>query len=693
MSKEQEKGGAERPQSNPVAARRPASSAEIREFQAETRQLLDLMIHSLYSTREIFLRELISNASDALDRYRFAALTDEALTERDDLEIRIEADPEARTLIIRDNGIGMSRQELVDNIGTIAHSGTKELLARLAEQGEGEQEAQSLIGQFGVGFYSAFMVAERVDLVTLRAGESQAICWSSDGDGTYSIEPAERAEHGTTVMLQLRPVRPGEPDFASEWTISSTVQRYSDFVRYPIKLLLAAPEAQPDSGIADEPEGERWRQLNSMKAIWTHREGEVSDAEYDDLYRHMTHDWEPPLLRVALHAEGRSEYHALLFVPARAPFDLFYQQSGGGLQLYVHNVKIMESCSQLLPAYLRFVKGVVDSPDLPLNVSREVLQHDSQLALLRRGIVKKLLGALDELLRGDRERYGSFWEHFGRVLKEGVISDPENKERLLPLLLFASSASEQPTTLSEYVERAPAEQEEIFYLTGETRALVEGSPHLESARARGYEVLYLTDPIDELMIQYLSDVGGKRLRSLSKGDVQLGDSQERAQAEQERRDKQAELAPMLSRLGELLDAHVKEVRLSHRLTHSPVCLVGEEQDETPRLRRLLRQSRHQVLGEGERRIMELNADHPLLAALQRRFMADSQDPLIADYADLLLGQGLLAEGSELPEPARFIELVAQLMVQGATRESTTRGSTTTGSGPLKKPAASEEAAG
>lgn len=690
MSKEQEKGGDEQPQGGPTSARRPATSAEIREFQAETRQLLDLMIHSLYSTREIFLRELISNASDALDRYRFAALTDEALTERDDLEIRIEADPEARRLIIRDNGIGMSRQELVDNIGTIAHSGTKELLARLAEQGEGAQEAQSLIGQFGVGFYSAFMVAERVDLVTLRAGEAQAICWSSDGDGTYSIAPAERGEHGTTVTLQLRPVRPGEPDFASEWTISSTVQRYSDFVRYPIKLLLAAPEAQPDSGISDErPEGERWRQLNSMKAIWTHREGEVSDAEYDDLYRHMTRDWEPPLLRVALHAEGRSEYHALLFVPARAPFDLFYQQSGGGLQLYVHNVKIMESCSQLLPAYLRFVKGVVDSPDLPLNVSREVLQHDSQLALLRRGIVKKLLGALDELLRGDRERYGRFWEHFGRVLKEGVISDPENKERLLPLLLFTSSASDEaPTTLTEYVERAPAEQEEIFYLTGETRALVEGSPHLESARARGYEVLYLTDPIDELMIQYLSEVGGKRLRSLSKGDVQLGDSEERAQAEQERRDKQAELAALFSRLGELLEAHVKEVRLSHRLTSSPVCLVGEEQDETPRLRRLLRQSRHQVLGEGERRIMELNAGHPLLEALQRRFAADSADPLIRDYADLLLGQGLLAEGSELPEPAHFIELVARLMVEGATREATT-----TGSGPLKKPAASEEAAG
>ncbi len=650
-------------------AAEPASGggvgSETRAFQAETRQLLELMIHSLYSNREIALRELISNASDALDRYRFDALTNDALQERDDLEIRLVPDPDARTLTIHDNGIGMGRQEVIDNIGTIARSGTRELLERLGSSGESREQALSLIGQFGVGFYASFMIAERVELITRRAGEVGATRWTSAGDGAYTLEEAERDEHGTSVTLFLRPTSTDAddlPDFTAEWTVSNVVKRYSDFVGYPIRLLV--PPAKDEEG-SPKPEEPTWRQVNTMKAIWTRRASEVEEEEYAEFYKHITHDWQPPLERIALHAEGRIEYRALLFVPARAPFDLFYQHAEGGLELYVRNVKIMERCEQLLPRYLRFIKGVVDSPDLPLNISRELLQHNRQLAQIRRGVVKKVLSTLGDLAEKRADDYATFWDEFGRALKEGVISDPENKERLVPLLRFSSSADqERSTSLTDYVARMKPEQEEIYYLTGESRAVVERSPHLEAARERGYEVLFLIDPIDELMVPYIDQVEGKALRSLGKGDVELGSSEEREEAEKKRKSQQADLTKLLELLAEKLDSHVKEVRLSKRLTSSAVCLVSEEQDESPRLRRLLRQSRQPVQGEADKRIMEINPDHPLTELLRKRFEADADDPLLDDYAQLLLGQGLLAEGSELPDPASFSKLVAELMVRG-----------------------------
>ncbi|HEX5720431.1 MAG TPA: molecular chaperone HtpG [Thermoanaerobaculia bacterium] len=646
------------------------AQAETLQFQAETKQLLDLMIHSLYSNKEIFLRELISNSSDALDRLRFESLTRPELLEGDEkLEIRLETDREGRTLTISDNGIGMSRDEVVANIGTIAKSGTRELVKQLKETGS-QKEILEFIGQFGVGFYSSFMVSERVELITRRAGEETATRWESTGDGTYTIEEGERPVRGTTIKLHLKPEDKdnGLDDFSDRWVVSRVVRRYSDFVIYPI-VLRADKDPEIEDLAKEQETGEKPKMpmeekvLNSMKPIWIRPQSEVTQDEYKEFYRHISHDWNEPMKVISFRAEGRIEYQALLFMPSQAPYDLYYVASKPGLQLYVKRIQIMERCEELLPQYLRFIRGVVDSPDLALNVSREMLQQDRHITRIRKGLTKKVLDTLDEMREKDAETYLKFWAEFGRAIKEGVSSDYENKERLLELLIFQSSNDpEKLTSLKDYVSRMKEDQSEIFYLPGESREQVDNSPHLETFKEKGIEVLYLVDTVDELLTQSLHEYGGKRLKSVGKGTVSLGNEEERKQTEEELKAKEEELKPLLEALQKKLDEHVKQVRLTNRLTTSPVCLVGAEHDYSPQLEKLLQKGKGG--GPKQRRILELNPKHELLEKLKARFDQAADDPVLDQYAQLLFGYGVLSEGSEMPEPAKFNKAVAELMTRG-----------------------------
>ena len=640
---------------------------ETYQFQAETTQLLDLMIHSLYTHKEIFLRELVSNASDALDRLRFEALTrPELIDSAEQLEIRLEVDREARTLTIHDNGIGMSREEVINNIGTIAKSGTRELRERLKE-GASTETIDQLIGQFGVGFYSAFMVADQITLVTRRAGEESATKWESTGNGQYSVSDGERAGHGTSITLKLKPVdrENGIDDFTDNWVLSRVIKRYSDFVTYPIIFTDQRVEtSSEETGEKVDPPAivVEDKVLNSMKPLWNRPSTEVTESEYAEFYKQITHDVHDPLKTLALKAEGKLEYRALLFIPSQAERELFYHAAEYGLRLYAKGVSIMDRVSDLLPRYLRFVRGVVDSADLPLNISRQMLQQDQHMSLMRKWLTKKILEALHDLYSNDFQQYLKFWEQFGRALKEGLTSDFDNKDKLIDLTLFNSSHDpEKLTTLKEYVSRMPEHQSEIFYLTGESRATVENSPHLEGFKDKGYEVLYLIDPVDELVVQYITQYEGKRLQSAAKGVAHLGDAEEKERLEKEVKEKEEEAAELLQFLQKTLDEHVKQVRISGRLTSSPACLVGAEHDYSPQMERLL------LMGKGagakQRRIMELNPKHEVFTRMQERFRKDKDDPLLVDSAELLLGYAMLAEGSELPEPVRFNRLLAEMMTR------------------------------
>jgi len=628
-------------------------SSETFPFRAEVQQLLDLMIHSLYSHKEIFLRELISNASDALDRLRFEALTrPELLSEGGKLEIRLEVDEAARTLTLHDTGIGMSRQELIDNIGTIAKSGTRELAEKIRkskspveeadrESGEGLTE---LIGQFGVGFYSSFMVADRVVVVTRRAGEGGATRWESSGAGEFEVAAAERDSQGTSVTLHLKPVdeEQGVEDFTQEHALSRIVRRYSDFIAYPIIL------------------GEKT--LNSMKPIWERPPTEVKAEEYAEFYKHISHDWQDPLSTISQRAEGLLEYRALLFVPSEAPFDLFYVGYEAGLKLYVRRVLIVERSPDLLPRYLRFLSGVVDSPDLPLNVSREMLQHDRQIRQIRKALVKKVLDSLADLKEKDQEKYLALWKAFGRVLKEGPSEDHENKEKIAELILFQSSHHEEKLSpLADYVSRMKEGQEAIYYLTGASRPAIESSPHLEALRAKGIEVLYLTDAVDELVVESLAEYQGKKLKSAGKGTVDLGTAEEKEEKKKELDEKTRAYQGLLEWIQKALDDRIKEVRLSARLTASPACLVGAEHDFSPRLEQLLKRDTDRPR---QRRILELNPDHEIVKRLERMVESDAASEKAGEYAELLYGYAVLAEGSELPDPAAFARRIADLMSRG-----------------------------
>ncbi|MCV7029979.1 molecular chaperone HtpG [Mycobacterium sherrisii] len=641
------------------------------EFQAEARQLLDLMVHSVYSNKDSFLRELISNASDALDKLRLEAFRNKDLdpdgTLTSDLHIEIEVDKGARTLTIRDNGIGMTRDEVIGLIGTLAKSGTAELRQQLREAKNQKDTAASeeLIGQFGIGFYSSFMVADKVELLTRKAGETQATRWESTGEGTYTIESVDfetgKAPQGTAITLHLKPEDAEDQlhDYTSEWKIRSLVKQYSDFIAWPIRMQVEKRTPATEEG-GEETVTIETETLNSMKALWARPKDEVSDEEYKEFYKHIAHAWDDPLEVIVMKAEGTFEYQALLFIPSHAPFDLFQRDAKIGVQLYVKRVFIMGDCDQLMPEYLRFVKGVVDAQDLSLNVSREILQQDRQISAIRRRLTKKVLSTIKELQSDRPEDYRTFWTQFGRVLKEGLLSDVDNQDTLLQISSFASTHSEEEaTTLAQYVERMKEGQDKIFYATGETRQQILKSPHLEAFRAKGYEVLLLTDPVDEVWVGTVTEFDGKPLQSVAKGEVDLDSDEDKSDAEREEQAK--DFAELLSWLKETLNEHVKEVRLSSRLTESPACLITDAFGISPALARIYQASGQNIpIGK---RILELNPNHPLITGLRQAHQERPDDSAVTETAELLYGTALLAEGGALEDPARFAELLAKQLTR------------------------------
>jgi molecular chaperone HtpG len=633
---------------------------ERREFQAEVKQLLDLMVHSLYSNKDIFLRELISNASDALDKLRFDQLTRAELGGGGELHIRIDRDPEKRTLSIIDNGVGMTRAEVIKNIGTIARSGTKEFLSAVQEA-QRKEVPPELIGQFGVGFYSAFMVADQVTLLTRRAGESGATLWQSAGDGAYTVGDAQRDQTGTTVTLHLKPVEDeqGLRDFTDDGVIKNIVRRYSDFVAYPIRMKVWRRKETGSS----ETKAFEDETLNSMRAIWDRPKGEVSETEYREFYRHISHDWSDPLRTIPVKMEGTIEAYALLYIPAKAPFDLYSQEMKRGLQLYVKRVFVMDECRDLMPTHLRFIKGVVDAHDLSLNVSREILQKDRQIQIIRKQLVKKVLATLEEMKRDAAADYLGLWAELGPVLKEGLLAiDKQDQDKLLDLVLAPSTAhGTELASLDQYVARMKEGQEAIYFLTGPSKEAVAKSPLLEAFVAKGYEVLLFSDPVDEIWLERAPRYKDRPLRSIGRGEIKLGSEDEQKKEHEALRDKQRGYADLLAFIRAHLQDEIKEVRLSARLTSSPVCLVGDDHDMTPRMQRLMEQLGQKP--EKVERILELNPGHSLIQRLQGLFAEDRNDARLPLYADLLLGQAHLAESGQLPDPAAFSKALGDVMLR------------------------------
>ncbi|CAM2913115.1 molecular chaperone HtpG [Skermania piniformis] len=639
-----------------------SSQAEQLEFQAETRQLLDLMIHSVYSEKDIFLRELISNASDALDKLRLASFQDKDLAvDTSDLHIDIEVDKTARTLSVRDNGIGMTRDEVVTLIGTIAKSGTAELRRALAEAKD-SAAPEELIGQFGIGFYSSFIVADKVTLLTRKAGETVGTRWESAGEATYTIEEQPDAPQGTTVTLHLKPEDAEDHlyDYTAEWKLRDIVKKYSDFIAWPVRMeVTKSAKVTNDEGEEVDEITVETETLNSQKALWTRPRSEVTDEEYQDFYRHVSHAWDEPAEIIPFKAEGTFEYQALLFIPSHAPFDLFTRDHKRGVQLYVKRVFIMDNCEELMPEYLRFVKGVVDAQDLSLNVSREILQQDRHLRMIQKRLVRKVLSVIKDM---DAEKYVNFWKEFGAVLKEGLIGDTENQATLLEVSSFASTASDQELTrLSGYVERMKDGQDTIYYLTGESRQQLENSPHMEAFKAKGLEVLLLTDPVDEMWTGSVPEFEGKRFQSIAKGEVDLETEDEKKATESLREEQDKEFGDLLGWLKTTLESDVKEVRLTNRLTESPACIVGDSFDMSPMLAKMYRQSGQSM--PLAKRILELNPTHPLVVGLRDKYAADHDDATLPETAELLYGTALLAEGGELVDPAKFAKLVADRLTR------------------------------
>ncbi|WP_297527425.1 molecular chaperone HtpG [Thiohalobacter sp.] len=616
---------------------------ETLEFQTEVRQLLQLMIHSLYSNKEIFLRELISNAADACDKLRFEALADDALYEGDnELRIRVTFDRKKRTLTVSDNGIGMSRQEVVDNIGTIARSGTRQFFESLT--GDQAKDAR-LIGQFGVGFYSAFIVADKVTVETRRAGlgAEHGVRWQSKGEGEYTLETIERAERGTSVTLHLRK---GEDEFLDDFRLRAIIRKYSDHIPLPIEM---RKEGKPDG---------EFERVNDAQALWTRPRKEISDDEYREFYKHIAHDFEPPLAWTHNQVEGKQSYTTLFYIPSHAPFDLWDRDRRYGIKLYVRRVFIMDDAEHLMPHYLRFVRGVVDSDDLPLNVSREILQHNQLIDRIRSASVKKVLALLEKLAGKEPEKYATFWKAFGNVLKEGVAEDFGNRERIAGLLRFASTrneSDEQTVSLADYVARMKEGQDKIYYITAETPAAARHSPHLEVFRKQGIEVLLLSDRVDEWMVSHLTEFDGKPLVSVAKGDLDLGKLED-AEEKKKREQVESEFKPLLERMQQVLGERVREVRVSHRLTDSPACLVLDEHDMAVHLQKMLRQAGHEL--PQSQPVLEINPDNPLVA--MARDMDDEQR--FADLTQVLFDQALLASGGQLEDPASYVARLNGLLV-------------------------------
>ena len=621
-------------------------------FQTEARQLLDLMIHSLYSNKEIFLRELVSNASDACDKLRFEGLTEPALLEEDpELAIRVEFDRAARTVTVSDNGVGMSRQEVIDNIGTIAKSGTREFVAQLT--GDQTRDAQ-LIGQFGVGFYSSFIVAGRVTLTTRRAGlaADEAVRWESTGEGEYTLEAASRAARGTAVTLHLRD---GEDDLLSGSALRTIVRKYSDHVTTPIRMRKEeVPGKKADTGDVETTE-----KVNRASALWARPKTEITKEQYDEFYKHVAHDFDAPLAHVHVRVEGRQEYILLLYVPRRAPFDLWDRERRHGVKLYVRRVFIMDGAKELLPGYLRFVRGLIDSNDLPLNVSREILQHSRDVEAIRNAAVKRALGLLEELADKEPEKYADFWREFGRVLKEGVGEDPGNQERIGKLLRFASTHRNdagQNVSLADYAARMQGGQEKIYYVTADSFAAAQNSPHLEVFRKKGIEVLLLHDRVDEWVVAHMPEFDGKPLQSVAQGDLDLGTLAGGEEDARRKEETEASLKPLVDRIRKALGDKAQEVRLTHRLVDSPACLVTGQDGISANLERVLRAAGQAV--PNVPLVLEINPEHPIVARLKD----ETDDARFRDWSHILFDQALLAEGGRLDDPAGFVKRLNELML-------------------------------
>ncbi len=619
-------------------------------FQTEVKQLLHLMIHSLYTNKEIFLRELISNASDACDKLRYEALTDSSLFEDDDeLQVQIELDDKKNTITIRDNGIGMSRDEVVSNIGTIAQSGTKAFIEKM---NEAKEEDANLIGQFGVGFYSAFLVSKSVELTTRRAGEETGTKWVSAGDGEYTLEQVAKDGRGTEIKIKLNK---DSKEFAGDYRIREIIRKYSNHISMPIMMLkMATPSADEDKddSIIDVPE---WEQVNGGTPIWARPRNEIKEDEYNSFYTGLSYDPEPPAITLHNRVEGNLEYNSLFFIPSKAPFDLWDREQRNGVKLYVKRVFISDDTKNLMPNYLRFIRGLVDAQDLPLNISREFLQDNPQLTKIRAASTKKILTELKKLAKKDAEKYQNLWKEFGKAIKEGIAEDHENHDRISPLLRFASTHTgneEQSVSFEEYAERAGEEQKEIYYITADSYAAAAASPHLEIFKKKGKEVLLLSDPIDEWVVNQLNEVSGKALKSIAKGDIDLGESKKEDTKKEAK--KEETIKPLLEKIKELLGEKVEDVKMSNRLVDSPCCLIAEENAMGGNMERIMK-----AMGQDMpafKPILEINPDHALVTKLS----VDQAD--LEDWANLLFDQAALAEGAPLTDPGSFVKRMNKLLL-------------------------------
>lgn len=617
-------------------------------FETEVNQLLDLMIHSLYSNKEIFMRELISNASDACDKLRFTAVSDSSLLEDDsDLSIRIEFDKEAKTITFIDNGIGMNRDDVISHIGTIAKSGTKAFLGSLT----GDQANDSkMIGQFGVGFYSAFIVADEVSLTTRKAGEdaSAGIKWTSKGKGDYTLEAVEKASRGTEIVLHLKE---GEDEFLNDWKLKSIIRQYSDHISFPIIMekVIEPEEEGGETTIENET-------VNQASALWTKSKSEIKKEEYIEFYKHISHDYQDPMTWSHNRVEGTNEYTSLLYIPAKAPFDLYEREASNGIKLFVQRVFIMEESDQLIPKYLRFVKGLVDSNSLPLNVSREILQSSKVIDSIRTGSVKKILQMLEKMAKNDPEQYQKFWDEFGKVIKEGPAEDPANREKIAKLLRFSSTyldKEEQTISLDDYVSRMKEGQEKIYFIAADSFSAAKNSPHLEILRKKGYEVLLLSDRVDEWLTSHLNEYDGKSIVSIAKGELDLGETEEDKKELEEKAESSKEL---IVRMKKSLEEKVEDVRVSSRLTDSPACIVINEHDMAMHMQRLMKEAGHAM--PSGKPVLEINPDHPIV----KRMDEEKSDEQFNDWSGFLFDQAILAEGGQLDDPASFVNQMNKMLV-------------------------------
>jgi molecular chaperone HtpG len=623
------------------------ANTETRGFETEVNQLLDLMIHSLYSNKEIFLRELISNASDACDKLRFLALSDDSLYEKDiDLKIKVSVNADEKTITISDNGVGMTRDEVIEHIGTIAKSGTRSFLDSMSKD---QTNDANLIGQFGVGFYSSFIVADKVTLKTRKAGEAaeNGVCWTSEGKGSYEIESIEKADRGTEITLHLRE---DDVEFANDWKLRSIITQYSDHIGFPVVMdkVIEPEEEGGETTIEEEA-------VNQASALWTRSKSDISDDEYKEFYKHVSHDFEEPLQWSHNRVEGNNEYTSLLYLPKRAPFDLYDRESKHGIKLYVQRVFILEDSEQLMPKYLRFVRGLVDSSSLPLNVSREILQSSKVIDSIKNGSVKKVLGMLEKMAKNDPQQYQEFWKEFGKVLKEGPGEDFANRDKIAKLLRFASTQSdteEQNVSLDDYISRMQEGQDKIYYIAADTHSAAKNSPHLEIFRKKGIEVLLLSDRVDEWLTSHLTEYEGKSLQSVAKGELDL-DKDEDSKKELEEKAKESE--DLLKRMKDVLSDKVEEVRVTNRLTASPACIVLKDHDMAMYMQRLLKEAGHAM--PGSKPILEINTDHPIVKKLDQ----EKAEEKFKDLSEFLFDQAILAEGGQLDDPASFVHKLNEML--------------------------------